>query len=250
MKNFKQIILDILPVSLKKAVIHEFKVKEYCTNLGFHQISFSQQGEDIIIEKFFREQKIGFYVDIGAYHPVTYSNTFLLHKRGWRGINIDPNPETIRLFQLARKEDVNLQCAVASTSKEYVYNIFNMSAVNTIDDTHAAHWSSVEGFEIVTQQNIIAIPLKEILNNHLPLNMKIDFMNIDVEGFDLEVLKSNDWNKYRPTLIMVEEQLMKKTDFEKSEILQFMDQVQYKIYSICNGSVAFVDSISVIDKSH
>jgi FkbM family methyltransferase len=241
---FKKTVLELLPDRLKEAVIHENNIKEFGADLGFHRISYSQQGEDILISKYFENKRNGFYVDIGAYHPVTFSNTFLLHQKGWRGINIDPNQESIQLFEKARKKDINIQCAVANGRKELVYHVFNLGAVNTLNANQAAHWTSVDGFEVVAQRRVVTRPLKEILEEYLPDNTSIDFMNVDVEGYDLEVLQSNDWSLFRPALVMVELLLLQPSDFSSSEVLQFMQQMSYEVYSICNGSVAFIDNMS------
>ena len=92
---------------------------------GFANVYYSQSGEDIIIGNFFQNKNKGFFVDVGAYHPKHYSNTYLLYKNGWRGINIEPNPASIKLFNKYRKNDINLQTGVLNENKEAYYHIFN-----------------------------------------------------------------------------------------------------------------------------
>ena len=98
---------------------------------GFKQIHYSQNGEDIMIHALCGRKRDGVYVDVGAHHPKRYSNTYQLYKRGWRGINIDPNPETIGFFNHARPEDTNMQVGIAAEKGELEYFMFSDPAVNT-----------------------------------------------------------------------------------------------------------------------
>src|SRR6185369_33711 len=91
---------------------------------GYAHTYYSQFGEDITLVRLLPEPT-GFYVDVGAHHPQRYSNTYLLHKRGWSGINIDPNPDTIELFNRARPNDINLCAGVAAEEKELQYHMFS-----------------------------------------------------------------------------------------------------------------------------
>ena len=97
---------------------------------GYAQTYYSQFGEDIIISKLLKKSK-GVYVDVGAHHPKRYSNTYLLYKRGWRGVNIDANPHTIKLFTTARPRDTNVCVGVGASEGELSYYAFSDPAVNT-----------------------------------------------------------------------------------------------------------------------
>ena len=74
--------------------------------------SYSQDGEDMVLRKIFKNQKMGFYVDIGAHHPKRFSNTHLLYKKGWKGINIDATPGSMKLFNQLCPRDTNLELGV------------------------------------------------------------------------------------------------------------------------------------------
>jgi len=96
--------------------------------------SYSQEGEDLILLRIFEKKRIGFYVDVGAHHPFRFSNTYRFYLRGWRGINIDPMPGSMRLFNKFRKRDINLELAVGENEDTLIYYMFNEPALNTFDE--------------------------------------------------------------------------------------------------------------------
>ena len=98
---------------------------------GFGKKYYSQGGEDAVLQHIFSNKKNGFYVDVGANHPMHYSNTYLLYKRGWSGINIDPNPASIKLFNWHRRRDCNINCGIAEEATKKEYYMFNHQSCNT-----------------------------------------------------------------------------------------------------------------------
>ena len=104
-------IINIIPKRIIKKIIQNKLENEYISFTDFN-ISFSQQGEDIIIQNYFENKFDGFFIDIGAYHPIKYSNTFALYLKGWKGINIEPNPDNIPLFQNIRRRDIDRKSVV------------------------------------------------------------------------------------------------------------------------------------------
>jgi FkbM family methyltransferase len=165
--------------------------------------SYSQEGEDMLLERFLEHRHSGFYVDVGAHHPKRFSNTYRLYCRGWRGLNIDANPGSMTLFQQIRPKDINIEAAVSSTTQELTYYIFNEPALNTFSRDLALE--RVGGiYSIVKETNIITVPLSQLLDQHVPTNTRIDLMTVDVEGLDFDVLQSNDWSRYSPEFILVE----------------------------------------------
>ncbi len=167
---------------------------------------YSQWGEDLEIQKFFKGKKNGFYLDIGCYHPTMYSNTCLLFNDGWKGINIDMNQTSIDLFNIARPKDLNICSAISKEEKviKYYYD-HSFSPINTIDkdfyDQHKKIFSQ-EKLKYVQSNNINNI----LINNKI--SEKIDFLNIDIEGVDLEVLEQIDFKKYEIDLIAIETHLV------------------------------------------
>lgn len=105
----KNIIKKILPNKLQAWLIHIRNL--YITH--FHTKSYAIQGEDLILRELFEYAKSGFYVDVGAHHPFRFSNTYLFYKVGWRGLNIDAMPNSMKLFNRFRPRDINIECGVA-----------------------------------------------------------------------------------------------------------------------------------------
>jgi FkbM family methyltransferase len=183
---------------------------------------FSQTGEDILINGVLQNQPTGFYVDIGAFDPVKFSNTYGFYIKGWHGINIDPNPESIKKFNIIRPKDNNINIGVSDVPGELTYFKFKEAAFNTfsLDVIKSYETSPIDKIPIKVER------LDKILGACNIPKTGIDFMTIDTEGFDLKVLKSNDWEKYRPKVIAVE--------FDKNDnsIDCFLEQKSYSL--ICN----------------
>jgi FkbM family methyltransferase len=167
--------------------------------------SFAQEGEDLILASVFEGQKSGFYVDVGAYHPKRFSNTQYFYLRGWRGINIDATPGSMKAFRRVRPEDINIEAAISDQSEALEYFIFNEAALNTFDAKLAAERDGFLHFTIVRRISIATQPLSQILERHLRAQTKIDFLSVDAEGFDLAVLRSSDWERYSPSVVLVED---------------------------------------------
>lgn len=201
--------------------------------------SYSQFGEDIILQKLLKK-KGGFYVDVGAYHPKHYSNTHLLYKKGWRGINIDPNPDTIKLFKKYRRGDINLGIGISKNKTTLKYYTFSHSNWNTFSKEQADMWLQKPNVRFTGEKNIQCLPLKEILQKHIPNGTEIDLLNIDAEGMDLEVLESNDWAKYTPRVIVVESAEFNPDIPGEDEIYAFLRKRSYALYAFLGVSLIFI----------
>lgn len=163
-------------------------------------ISYSQLGEDIALFHLLNGRKNGFYVDVGAYHPYALSNTYFFYSRGWRGLNIEPNPEGCSELDRCRKRDINLNIAVSSVSGEVDFTCDGV--FSGIDDiTHLYKGRNANAIHI----RVKTLPLRQVFDQWLPPNQPIDFMSVDCEGHDLTVLKSNDWSRFRPEYVLVED---------------------------------------------
>ncbi len=149
------------------------------------------------------QDKKGFFVDIGAHHPTRFSNTYYFYKRGWRGINIDPLPGTVRRFNRWRPHDLTLECGVSSSHGELIYYMFNESALNTFSFDEAER-KNQGNYRIIGQKNIPVRPLASLLEQHLRPGTIVDFMTIDAENLDHEIVLSNDWIRFRPRFLLVE----------------------------------------------
>jgi FkbM family methyltransferase len=167
-------------------------------------LSYSQEGEDLVLARLFDDRPSGFYVDVGAHHPTRFSNTYRFYQRGWRGINIDPRSDFARDFERLRPKDINLNWAVGNAPGERTYYEFNEPALNTFDPALAAERDGLPDYRLTGKRLVPIRPLGAILRDHLPAGQRVTFLTVDVEGLDLEVLSSNDWTAYRPEAIVVE----------------------------------------------
>jgi FkbM family methyltransferase len=170
----------------------------------FVNLAYSQDGEDMILRRLFERQKSGFYVDVGAHHPYRFSNTCYFYRRGWVGINIDPNPHAIKAFRQDRPSDVSVCVGVSDTAGDLSFHFFNEPALNTFDKDLAAARARLPGYRLLETKNVPMRRLDDLLTEYLPQDQNIDFLSIDVEGMDLSVLRSNDWSRFRPRILLVE----------------------------------------------
>jgi len=214
MSNLKKTLLKYLP-------LHYFK----------SLTSYSQEGEDMVIRGFFEGKKNykGFYVDIGAHHPYRYSNTQHFYKSGWRGINVEPTPGAIKSFNFFRKRDINLNIGISSVADKLTFYCFNEPALNGFSkEISMQRNETLKQYKIIKEVEIQTLPLADVLDKYLPSGQKIDFLTIDVEGLDLQVLRSNNWAKYKPDYILVED----KVDFENltsSEVYSYLKEQGYHL---------------------
>lgn len=206
------------------------------------QRSWSQEGEDIVLRRIFERQKDGFYVDVGAHHPKRFSNTYLFYRRGWSGINIDAMPGSMSSFEKTRPRDVNIEMGVAQSTGELDYYVFNEPALNGFSADLADEREKASNPYFVKEVIKVAVlPLSEILTHHLG-GKNIDFMSVDVEGLDLEVLKSNDWTKYRPKFVLAEVLKSSLHEIEAHPIAVFMKSKGYVLYAKQVNTVFFKDT--------
>lgn len=226
----KKIALFLIPNSIKREIIN--------IRLKYINVSYSQEGEDLILDRIITNKSNGYFIDVGAHHPKRFSNTYKLYKRGWRGINIDPLPESKRIFDTYRSYDINLELGISEFKSKLIYFSFNEPALNTFNEREAKLKNEIEGYFIKEKIELDTYPLSEILDKYLPTGTQIDLLNIDVEGLDLEVLKSNNWEKYQPNYILVEE-LLNDLDsiINDSLVYKYLKNKGYKIcYRTCNTS--------------
>jgi FkbM family methyltransferase len=178
----------------------------------------------------------GFYVDVGAFHPMQYSNTYAFYLEGWRGINIEARPGSVPLFDRMRPRDINLELAIGPHRTTSTYFEFSEPALNGFcpDLQRSSTQSIVQTHEIRT------VTLAEVLGDHLPPRQTIDFMTVDVEGMDEVVLASNDWSRFRPLFVLAEE--LEFPGFSRmcdSKVVAFLSQVGYSLCSKTANTLIF-----------
>jgi FkbM family methyltransferase len=172
---------------------------------GHSRRSFSQEGEDLVLTRMleFEAAVPRFYVDVGANHPKRYSNTYAFYTRGWNGLAIEPDPDLARRFTICRPRDKVLAVGIADNFGELIYHRFSDPAMNTFDPGLAAERESDGRWQLLERTVVPVRTLASVFSEHLGSN-QIGFMSVDVEGFDLAVLRSNDWQLYRPRIVMAE----------------------------------------------
>ena len=188
---------------------------------------YSCFGEDLFIKDFFENDNEGFYVDVGSYHPFFWNNTYLLYKKNWNGINIDANPLSNQLFNIARKDDYNFNLAVTNKKKNKIKLFYrrNMNVLNTTDESFAKR-NFPNGYE---SREIECLSLNNILEKTKFKNKIIDFLNVDVENTEKDVLESLNFDIYKPRLICVEIHLENEESFKNNPTFKFLDNKGYKI---------------------
>ena len=201
--------------------------------------SYSQEGEDIVLQRMFAGKECGFYVDVGAHHPRRFSNTYLFYKRGWQGINIEPNPEAMRAFQSNRKRDQNLQFGISDHAETLTYYYFDEPALNSFDAELIRYRLANTPYKVVRTSSIPVVRLDHVLAEYLPVGVKIDFLSIDVEGLDFAVLKSNNWKLFRPKCVLVESLKSSLEEVLRSDIYLFMKKQGYELFAKTYNTLIF-----------
>jgi len=194
-------------------------------------VSYSQEGEDLVLKRIFENKQSGFYVDVGAHQPIRFSNTYMFYRLGWNGINIDPYPGMKKMFDIYRPRDINLEAGISDVEGKLKYFMFNEPALNTFDSRRAKEiLESVLGHEIIREVEIEVFKLSSVLEKYAS-GKKIDFMSIDTEGFDLQVLQSNDWDLFVPEVILVEILNCELEQMHSHPIHQFLMNRGYRLIS-------------------
>lgn len=230
----KNIIKKILP----KYILNHLKIIKN-NYFGMYEKSYSQEGEDMILRRLFEKKSIGFYVDVGAHHPKRFSNTYFFYKKGWNGINVDAMPGSMKKFNKSRSRDINLEIPLSDKKEILTYYMFKEPAYNSFSRELTEQRFSLNIDKVISEVKIKTYTLEEILNTHLPPHQEIDFISVDVEGFDLRVLKSNNWEKHRPDFVLIEILNSSLNTLELSEEYKFMSNLGYEAYAKTKNTVFF-----------
>lgn len=204
--------------------------------------SFSQNGEDLIIDKLLNYKRRGFYTDIGAYDPFRFSNTNRFYKKGWRGINVEPNINNYKKFVIFRPKDINLNIGIGTKKGKLTFYNFFPDTLSTFSKKDALNYGKI-GFKKINEFKVNVQRLNKIFSKYCS-NKKIDFLSVDTEGFEMEVLMSNNWKKYRPQIICIESFTFKSNHSqskERKEIGKFLIRVGYKKVYSNNTNIIYID---------
>lgn len=197
-------------------------------------VSMSQFAEDLILAQLFAGQDDGFYVDVGALHPDLLSNTHNLYRRGWHGINLEPVPEHLALFEQFRPRDRNLGCAIGARSGTARFVVD--AGFSSFEDRFHADTGG-------RTTRVIEVPVRtlaEVLDDHLPADQQIDLLDVDCEGADAIVLASNDWDRYRPRVVLAE-RLPESTD-SGEDPFPILEAQGYRLHCLLHLTGVFLRS--------
>jgi FkbM family methyltransferase len=164
--------------------------------------TYAQNFEDVMLWRALKHIEDGFYIDVGAWSPDLDSVTRAFYERGWRGINVEPNPEFHAQLLARRPRDINLRLAVSDTSGTQIMNFLSNPGLSTLDETVAQEHASA-GWTI-NKQVVEVTTLAILWEQHVPEGHDVHFLKVDVEGFEEAVLRGNDWSRYRPWIVVVE----------------------------------------------
>lgn len=224
-------------------IFNQLNNKLYPYNI-YYKKSFSQCGEDIIIEFIFDELKIKkpTYIDIGAHHPYYLSNTAYFYLKGSKGISIEPDPYLFKEIKKERPNEICLNVGVAETSGGTAdFYIMDVPTLNTFSKTEADRYVS---YGNKTIKEIITLPLLSVndiiaqnFNNKSP-----NFISLDVEGMDLAIIKSFDFYKFKPDVFCIEtlSYTENKTEEKLKDIINYVESKGYFLYAD-----TFINSIFV-----
>jgi len=201
---------------------------------------FSQFGEDRIIENLINTRDGGNYVEIGSNHPINFSNTWSLYLKGWKGVCIDANSDLIELHKSIRLEDIAVPAVISDQIGEVEFYSSKVShLISGVGSLESKHWPrNKENCNVVARQ---AVRLADLLSD---LNFPSDFelLCIDVEGHELEVLRTVDFLKYRPKVVLVEIHDFEIFSCEANPIYQFLKAHHYHVCAFSKPNVFFAAS--------
>ena len=181
----------------------------------------------VFLKQYFRNKNNGFYIDVGCFHPIRISNTMFLYSKGWTGMNLDISKKSIDLFNIYRPRDVNLNFGVGkeNCTLEYFYNKETFQS-NTFNSGFAQSFLKKKSLK---KKNIEVKTLSYLIENYTE-KKKIDLIDIDAEGLDLDVLIGIDFHKYEIDLIMIEVHHYNAETIDKSKkILSLLKKNNFKL---------------------
>ena len=224
-RNLKEFVIDYLPYLY---AIHDLIIKN---KIFLPKKNYAHTEEDLFILKKFKNKK-GFYVDVGCHHPTRLNNCHLLYKNGWNGINIDISELSIKLFNLVRKKDININVAVSLKKKKVKFYY---------DKLISFYISLNKRKELDRYREIDSDTLTNIIDKTRYKDRKIDFLSIDTEGKDFEVLKSLNFKKYDPKYICIEiySNNILSFNIKKNQIYKYLIKKKYKLLIVKRENFIF-----------
>lgn len=202
--------------------------------------SCCESGIDLFLRSFFQDQKKGFYVCFGALYPQVNNPTWLLYRQGWYGLHVDPSHESEILFSKRRKRD-RFVISAAGDNKYHLFMRFEDTSFNTFDEARARQTVAQQGKQPLDRQDVHCQPMSTILKENLDQGQKIDLMIIDQYHINELAIKSNDFEEYRPHLLVVNFYEMPLHQFFASSLGRYLKKKEYDITAAVFGYLVFRD---------
>ena len=212
--------------------------------------SYSISNVDLIIDRMFSKINNGIFIDLGCNHPIKFNNTYLLYKRGWRGINIDLDKKSIDEFNQIRNEDHNVQSLISATKgqEKEIFFYHTRSAINTVSDELISYRKTdKEKVQIIKQKTDT---LENIIDQSPYKNKKINLLSIDIENHEYEALKNFSFERYPFDVIVIEIHDLNQKSLEiynqsiefvtNSEIYKLLEKNKYKLINWVNSDFVFI----------
>jgi len=237
--SFKKFLNCIIKVRYRN------KIRSLLPSFMHKRASYSQCGEDLILyhllRNVFKLKKINF-LDIGANHPFHLSNTSLFYSKNAVGTLVEPDPYFAKLLRSKRPRDKVLESGVHFSGEQTSeFYILDSPTLNTFSKVEMERYIQM-GHELESTIIVKLINVNEILSQV----GKLDFLNLDIEGLDLQILKMVDWAKYRPKSICVEtiNYENEKEPKKQIEIIKYMEEMNYFVYADTYINTIFVDNVA------
>jgi len=212
--------------------------------------SYSISNVDLIIDRMFSKVKKGVFIDLGCNHPIKFNNTYLLYKRGWRGINIDLDKESIDEFNKIRDKDYNVQSLISTNigEEKEIYYYHSRSAINTLSrELLEQRKTKKDSIKILKETTNT---LENIIEKSPFKNQKINLLSIDIENHEYEALKNFNFLRFRIDVIVIEIHDLSQKKLEiynqsldfviNSNIYKLLTNNGYKLINWVNSDFVFV----------
>lgn len=202
---------------------------------NFCKSSFSQFGEDLVVNKILSKIPNGNFLDLGSFHPIHFSNTFLLYLRGWRGINIDANIELIEISKKIRPLDKSIFAYLSNKNEEVFYiKNYKHPSMNRLSKDISDLEKNEEYITVNTDT------LENLIKGYEILLKNLYYLNIDLEFSDEKILKNFNFNIYHPLLITIENQNF--NFYNENSICKFLKNYNYSLYSYVRPTAFYIDN--------
>ena len=187
-------------------------------------ISYAQNFEDVMLNRLFSDENSGFYIDVGAHHPVIDSVTKAFYEKGWRGINIEPVKEYFYLLKEQRERDININIALGEKESELDFFELESTGLSTFEKDMAYQLAEVNNFVV----NSYKVPLKKLASIcRENVSSQINFLKIDVEGWEEKVILGHDWVNFRPIVVLLEATIPNSPVRTKTNIKSILESHNY-----------------------